>query len=239
MSRLKRIIRRIQQQLEKRSIVRKDYSALWEPISKRDDSKEYLLPKRSTEQYEIEGQKEAERLFSYYHPHSTVVEIGVGNGRILRYVAMRAKKSIGIDVSQTYIREARRRLLHDERIGMIEFIHTTGRSIPLPDSSVDFIYSINTFLHLQPRDIARYCLETYRVLRKGGAFYFIVPNREASYYTKSIQVGFVFSIDNNRIVRMIKKAGFSSYRIQKGRLVNYGDTLSEHEQPEFICVGWR
>lgn len=232
-------IRRIKRPLEKHSIIHKDYPALWESLSKRDDHREYLLPKRSIEQYEMEGRNEAERLFSFYSPDSTVIEIGVGNGRILRYIARRAKKSIGVDVSRSYLREARERLLRDKQVRFVEFIHTSGCSIPVPDTSADFVYSINTFLHLQPRDIAEYCREAYRVLRKGGTFYFVVPNKKASYYAKSIQGGFVFGISYKKVAKMVQKAGFLSYRTRPGRLVNYGDTLSDHEQPEFICIAQR
>lgn len=101
-------------------------------------------------------------------PHmKTVLEIGSGGGRLL-YAATRAFQSaIGMDVHQRQDLVARQ--LHARGVENFALHTTDGSAIPVPDCTVDVIYSILVFQHMERLSIAVANLrEAHRVLRPGG-----------------------------------------------------------------------
>jgi SAM-dependent methyltransferase len=92
----------------------------------------------------------------------TVLDLGCNRGYLLNSFLQRENfRAIGADISQAALQIARE--TYGDRI---EFVQTTPTSIPLPDASVDVIYTIDTVEHLsRPREIFADCL---RALRPGG-----------------------------------------------------------------------
>lgn len=117
------------------------------------------------------GQRVAEttqyrQLFS---PHvsfegKTVLDLGCNRGYLLHSFLQHASfQAIGADLVHYYLKDARR-----DYGDTIEFVQSTPTSIPVPDNSVDVVYTIDTVEHLsQPKQIF---LDVYRVLRPGGLF---------------------------------------------------------------------
>ncbi|MFA6552991.1 MAG: ATP-binding cassette domain-containing protein [Patescibacteria group bacterium] len=213
------------------------YQTLWNKLAQQQNSLDYILPNRNAAQFWREGEQEAVRLEKLYIPDSTVLEIGVGVGRILKYVGRRAKKVIGIDVSQEYINQAKNNLIDDKRIKDFKLILTDGTTIPVPDNSVDLVYSINTFLHLNIEDVAKYLKEARRILRKNGRIFIILPNNESKYYAVTELQGFTHRFDRQDIIEIMRTAGFEHYTIKKGKLVGYASLVPEEEMPEYIISG--
>jgi len=91
-----------------------------------------------------------------------VMDLGCNRGYLLDAFLREQKfKAIGVDISLEAIEEGRTKA--GDRI---EFVQSTSTSIPVPDASVDIIYSIDTIEHLShPREIL---LECERILRPGG-----------------------------------------------------------------------
>ncbi|MFX1563226.1 MAG: class I SAM-dependent methyltransferase [Promethearchaeota archaeon] len=106
---------------------------------------------------------------SYKRADWHILEIGCGPGRLLLPLAEHFEKVIGIDFSNDMIDYARHRL---RRLHNVEVIRNDGRTIPLPDSSVDFIISVIAFQHMDLSTIKSYFREAYRVLRNRGFFRF-------------------------------------------------------------------
>src|SRR5262245_43399550 len=85
----------------------------------------------------------------------TVLELGCNGGYLLNGFLQRENfRAIGADISREALQIAR------ERYGRhIEFVLATPTTIPLPDASVDVIYTIDTVEHLsRPREIFADCL---------------------------------------------------------------------------------
>ena len=84
-----------------------------------------------------------------------------------------AKRVIGVDlfeVSEKYIRSKY------PQITNFEFYKTSGNELNgIDDNSVDFIYSIDSLMRLDPIVINDYINEVYRVLKKGGEAFLHLP----------------------------------------------------------------
>lgn len=92
----------------------------------------------------------------------TVLELGCNKGYLINsFLQHETFRAIGAELDPEALKIAR------ENYGdRIEFIQTEPDKIPLPDESVDVIYSIDTFEHLsKPHEILEECR---RVLRPGG-----------------------------------------------------------------------
>jgi ubiquinone/menaquinone biosynthesis C-methylase UbiE len=96
-----------------------------------------------------------------------LLDIGCGTGRFLDFVKQTwpRLRIIGLDMSDAYIRHAKRHLRRSSRIS---FIVGKAEAIPLPDSSQDAVTSLYLFHELPPK--VRRCTlrECARVLKPGG-----------------------------------------------------------------------
>ena len=106
---------------------------------------------------------------------SSLLEIGCGVGRMSRHLAARFGSVLGVDVSPTMVREARR--LNPE-IANLEFRECSGVDLRgIPDASFDFAMSYIVFQHVPEEEVVLdYLREALRVLKPGGRFRFQARN---------------------------------------------------------------
>lgn len=112
------------------------------------------------------------------------LEIGCGGGRLLAAAAAVFNKVIGIDIHNNLSLVSSE--LHTRSIENFELIQNDGKTIPLPDDTVDIVYSYIVLQHVEKIDIFNHYLEeTHRVLKEKGfaiLYYARVPrfsvNRE-------------------------------------------------------------
>ena len=104
-----------------------------------------------------------------FAPHTsfegkTVLDLGCNRGYLLHsFLQHEEFTPIGADLVPEYLKDARR-----DYGDKIRFIQTTPTTIPLPDNSVDVVYTIDTVEHLsQPKELFG---EVYRVMKPGGIF---------------------------------------------------------------------
>jgi len=91
-----------------------------------------------------------------------VLDVGCGNGALLRVLAPRIAGGIGVDASAKMIERARS---HDDGDGKLSFAVIDGPTLPLPDASVDVVISLLSFRYLDWDPIMQ---EFARVLAPGG-----------------------------------------------------------------------
>jgi ubiquinone/menaquinone biosynthesis C-methylase UbiE len=96
-----------------------------------------------------------------------LIDLGCGTGRFLDLVkqAWPRLPSLGLDLSEAYIRYSRRLLKPRSRIN---FVVANAESIPVPDNSVDAVTSIFTMHELPPKVRRVVIKECERVLKPGG-----------------------------------------------------------------------
>jgi ubiquinone/menaquinone biosynthesis C-methylase UbiE len=96
-----------------------------------------------------------------------LIDIGCGTGRFLDFVkqAWPRLPTLGLDLSEAYIRHARRHLKRRSRNNLIV---ANAEAIPVPDNSCDAVTSI-FMLHELPPKVRRTVIgEAARVLKPGG-----------------------------------------------------------------------
>lgn len=103
----------------------------------------------------------------------TVLEIGPGHGRWTAYLAP-AKKLILVDLSPNCI-EFCKKLFSGKT--QVDYHVNDGKSLPVGGESVDFIWSFDTFVHIEKDILEQYLAEIARVLRPGGSAVIHHPGR--------------------------------------------------------------
>ncbi|MDR3389314.1 MAG: methyltransferase domain-containing protein [Rudaea sp.] len=128
-----------------------------------------LLHQRATSYLEM-----MDKLFPKAAPKasSRVMEIGSGVGYVLEEALRRYQPAsiVGLDIAAGMIEHARQRLRRDGVDSRaIEFVHYDGIDVPLPDASIDYIYSVASLQHAPRAYCFRALMEAWRLLRPGGA----------------------------------------------------------------------
>lgn len=114
--------------------------------------------KRQWEQYGVEA--------------GTCLEVGCGAGRITKQLATSFRSVKAVDVSEHMIAYARKNI----QSANVEFFVTNGLNLPLPDNSVDAVFSSHVFQHFDTlADAARYLREISRVMVVGGSCMIHLP----------------------------------------------------------------
>ena len=96
-----------------------------------------------------------------------LLDIGCGTGRFLDSVkqAWPRLPTLGLDMSEAYIRHAKRQL---KRRAWMRFVVGKAEAIPLPDNSQDAVTSVFLFHELPPKIRRIVFSECARVLKPGG-----------------------------------------------------------------------
>jgi len=154
------------------SHLRGDYKSVWNSLSG-SKQEAYLVVSGYTN--EDKFHEDAEDTLDILrdtvgiNPTDTALEIGCGVGRVGRVMSPFVQEWVGCDVSSNMLRLAGRRLLglYNTRLQEI-----SGYDLqPIPDNSIDLVYSTVVFMHLEEWDRYNYILEARRVLKPGGRFY--------------------------------------------------------------------
>lgn len=105
-------------------------------------------------------------IFPYVAKKSTVLELAMGHGRWTPFLAQRARRYIGVDFGPSCVKFCRARFAN---LFNTEFHVNDGRALPMiASNSVQFIWSFDSFVHIEPDITAGYMAEFARVLSTGG-----------------------------------------------------------------------
>ena len=113
-------------------------------------------------------------------PTDRVLDLGCGSGWATRLVAkrFRPKKIVGVDISDEMVRRAAEQ---SKGIANIEFKQGAAEKIPLPDASVDKVFSIESFYYW-PDQMAG-LKEAKRVLVPGGRLFILINLYKDNHYS--------------------------------------------------------
>lgn len=114
-------------------------------------------------------------------PDSTVVDAGCGYGRVATTMAEEfGLRVIGADLTPVRLVEARRFTREHGLAGRVGVVNANYAQLPLPDASVDGLYTMETLVHADQLEPT--LAEFRRVLRPGGRLALMeysVPDRDS------------------------------------------------------------
>jgi SAM-dependent methyltransferase len=106
----------------------------------------------------------------------TVVDFGCGSGANSLLLARRGARVVGLDISESLIALAERRLEINGVGRCAKFVVGSAHDLPLRDGSIDVVFGIAVLHHL---DLAAASREVFRVLKTGGRAIFQEPVRDS------------------------------------------------------------
>ncbi len=102
----------------------------------------------------------------HIQPHMTVLEIAAGHGRWSELMQPLCKRLVLIDLNPDCVEKCRAKFAH---AGNVQCLLTDGKSLPgAADASVDFVWSFDSFVHMDETIIRQYFGEIARVLTPSG-----------------------------------------------------------------------
>jgi SAM-dependent methyltransferase len=105
-----------------------------------------------------------------------VLDFGCGSGENSLLLARRGARVVGVDISESLIAVARRRLAVNGLAGAADFIVGSAHDLPVVAGTVDVVLGIAILHHLDLDASAR---EVHRVLKVGGRAIFKEPVRDS------------------------------------------------------------
>lgn len=145
-------------------------------------------------------------------PETVFLEIGTGDGGLALAVARDVRQVHATDVTDSLVQGV-------EWPDNAQFHLSDGLSIPLPDKSVDLAYSNQVMEHLHPEDALAQLANLYRVLRPGGHYLCITPNRlsgphDISAHFDNVATGFhLKEYTIGELASLLRKACFRRVRV--------------------------
>lgn len=138
----------------------------------------------------------------------TVLEIGVGTGRLAKRVCGLCKSFCGIDISPKTIEKAKQNLKEFENIKLICGDFLTWHS----DEFFDDVYSSLTFFHFEDKKAV--INKVYRLLKNGGRFVLSNDKNQETELDFGARKLTLYPETADNIEIMMKNSGFSVKRFE-------------------------
>jgi SAM-dependent methyltransferase len=107
----------------------------------------------------------------------TIIDVGCGDGAIVRHLARRGAVAIGIEVSEGQLERARQQAGDGE-----DYRVASGESLPFADGSAGAVLFMKSFHHIPEPAMLAALEEAARVLEPGGQLIAIEPLAEGNYF---------------------------------------------------------
>lgn len=161
-------------------------------------------------------------MFRYLKPSSVVLEIGPGAGRWTEHLLKNAKFLILVDIAPKCIEMCKERFAGQSNI---EY-HVIKENIDfLLDNSIDFIWSYDVFVHINPSDIKRYIENIRRVLKLGGIA--IIHHSGSEYESEQIaKKGFRAQMTAEKFAEIVNERGMGIVEQNRELVHKKGDIIT-------------
>ncbi len=171
--------------------------------------------KRPAQPPAVEVLLQAALLQSFLSQKALVVEIGAGDCALASYLAPRVARMIALEVCEEVLPEL-------DLAENLSPILSDAQCLALPSESVDLAYSCHVLEHLHPEDAPEHMKEVRRVLKPGGAYICVTPNRllgphDVSKYFDDQPSGLhLQEYTHDELARLFRKSGFVKVRVLRG-----------------------
>ncbi|TSC74979.1 MAG: methyltransferase type 11 [Parcubacteria group bacterium Gr01-1014_30] len=136
-----------------------------------------------------------------------VLDIGCATGRDSKRFLQKGFKVVGIDLVDSFLREAR------SDMPQAKFIKMDLFNLNFPSNYFDAVWANAVLLHIKKKDIPKALKGFYKILKSKGKLHIRVKQgKGARYKAERLSVGekrlFVY-FSSSELERLVKKAGFS------------------------------
>lgn len=121
------------------------------------------------------AQPQVHLLKPFVSPETVFMEIGVGDGSVSLEMAKHVSTVYALDVSDELVHQVMSQPISTP--SNFEFCLFNGLELPVPAGTVDVAYSNDVLEHLHPEDAHEQLTSLLNVLKRGGKFICITPNR--------------------------------------------------------------
>lgn len=148
-------------------------------------------------------------------PSATFVEVGSGDCALALHLAARLKKVAVVEASREIVAGL-------ELPPNFELYEAEGPRCGLPDAAADLAFSCHFVEHLHPEDAAEHAREMHRVLRPGGHYVVVTPNRiygphdVSRYFADEAQGLHLREYTHGDLARLLRRAGFGKVERLRG-----------------------
>lgn len=187
------------------------YTHLYDELFARVPDHPQLINKADSEKSLYNLKKSFSVLNHFLLPDSTFLEIGAGDCALSLQAAKVVKDVYAVDVSKIITQDLQ---VPDN----FHLIISDGCGIDLPNNSVDVAYSDQLMEHLHPDDAIEQLGNIYRVLKPGGKYLCITPNRvfgphDISKYFDEVATGFhLKEYTISELAGIFRTVGFSDVK---------------------------
>ena len=167
-------------------------------------------------------------ILKYIKNESTILEIGPGAGRWTEILQGFARRLILADISERCLDICKQRFKESNNL---EYHLIKNRLDFIDDASIDFIWSYDVFVHINPTDIERYLECFQRILKTGGcAIIHHSGGYPNNYLRRASLLHFRSYMNGNLFAHLVRKYGMT--------LVEQNDTLT-HLPYDLISVFYK
>ncbi len=201
-----------------------------------------IAPPRIKQYLETEIQYVFERI----NPSDTILELGCGYGRVLKRLADKANRIIGIDIAETSLKYAEEYL---DGKSNVELHFMTARSIKFADETFDVVVGIQnavSALKIEPKLLLK---ESIRVTKNGGKIFLSsysekIWDERLSWFIQQSEEGLLGEIDYERTKNgnIVCKNGFKSSTFSESdfkqlvRELKLDAIIEEVDESSIFCV---
>lgn len=152
----------------------------------------------------------------FLRPELTFLEIGAGDGNLTMQVAGLVQHAYAFDVAYQ-LAEGAQTPANFELVIMPD-----GCKIPLPDGVVDLAYSNQVMEHIHPDDAIEQLQHIFRVIRPGGRYICITPNKAAGpqdvsrHFDETATCFHLMEYRMSQLAEVLKSAGFRNLKAYTG-----------------------
>jgi len=132
-------------------------------------------------------------------PGASILDLGCGSGRDLRFFASEGFAPIGVDYSHSLLHLAQ---CHAKQPAVLADLS----SLPFIDQSFDAAWAIGSLLHVEPFHLLQALKEARRVLTPGGLFFSSMKRGHGASLDQSGRRSFFYEPEEWRDI--LKEAGF-------------------------------
>lgn len=168
-----------------------------------------------------------EMILKYIVKDSIILEIGPGAGRWSETLQKLASKLILADISQRCLNLCKKRFKNCKNV---EYRLIKRKLDFISNNSIDYIWSYDVFVHINPTDIEGYIIDFERILRPGG-YAIIHHSGEYSSEKDARGRGFRSYMNADLFAHIVKKSKMEIIRQDYSSVHLPGDVISVFLKP--------